>query len=486
MSRIRMTAGVAFMLALAVPLCGTAQTVALRDRLAGVDTGAAMALSTAFRAASRLALPAVVFIAVEEELGLSRPDQVPPQLRQYFGGSPGDQPPREGTGSGFIVDSLGHILTNNHVIADASRITVRLVDGREYEARVVGADLTTDIAVIRIERRDGETLPVATMGDSDAVRVGDWVLALGNPLGLDFTVTAGIVSAKGRQVAAADGNPRVEAFIQTDAVINPGNSGGPLIDLAGHVVGVNTAIFGSDRFVGYGFAVPIGLARRVAQDLLEFGYLRRPMLGIQLRSVLAVDAELYGLDEVRGGFVSAVQPGGPAAAAGLRAGDVILALDDAPVADGADLIARLAGKQPRATVAIGIARGAERRTLEARLGEFERSAAAPAPRPDARTAGQPFEQRLGFGVRVLTAPIAETIGYRGQGGVVVGTVVRYGGAWYADIRQDMIVLALNGHRVESVAAFEAVAATIRPGSPVSVTVFHPEWGELVQNYRTRQ
>lgn len=476
MSRVPLRVLSAVLAVLVAPVSLHAQTA---------DTTTAVALSRAFRAAAERTLPAVVFIAVEQEAMLAR-TEVPPQLREYFGAAPGDQPPREGTGSGFIIDTQGHILTNNHVVADAARITVRLVDGREYNAELVGADLSTDIAIIRIQPRPGETLPVATMGDSEALRVGDWVVALGNPLGLDFTVTAGIVSAKGRQMAAADVSPRVEAFIQTDAVINPGNSGGPLIDLFGRVVGVNTAIFGSNRFVGYGFAVPISLAYRVAEDLLEFGYLRRPMLGVQLRSVLAVDAELYGLPEVRGGFVSAVQPGGPAAEAGMRAGDVVLTLEGQPVRDGTDLIARLAELRPSQEVALGIVRDRTPQTLQVRLGEFERSEPLAPVQPRRGAEGSRAEQVLGFGVRALTPEAARDVGYRGDGAVIVARVVQYGGAWYANVRSDMILLAVNGERVRSVEDFERLTAAITPGAPVSVTIFHPEWGELVQNYRTRQ
>jgi len=490
MSRSRSTAARVAGAAFLVPQLLAAQTTPashVRDRIGAIgnaDTSTAVALSGAFRAAAQKTLPAVVFIAVEQEAMLARADQVPPQLREYFGASPGDQPPREGTGSGFIIDTQGHILTNNHVIAEAARITVRLVDGREYDARVVGTDLSTDIAIIRIEPRAGETLPVATLGDSEALRVGDWVIALGNPLGLDFTVTAGIVSAKGRQMAAGDVSPRIESFIQTDAVINPGNSGGPLIDLFGRVVGVNTAIFGSNRFVGYGFAVPIALAQRVAADLLQFGYLRRPMLGVSLRSVLAVDAELYRLDEVRGAFVSAVQPTGPAGNAGMRAGDVVLTLEGTPVNDMSHLITRLAELRPNQDVTFGIVREGRPQQLRVKLGEFERTDAPPQPsKPAAKTGAEPI---LGFGVRELSAATARDVGYRGEGGVVVARVVQYGGAWYASLRPDMILLAVNGRRVTGVAQFEELTARVLPGAPISVTVFHPDWGEMVMNYRTRQ
>jgi serine protease Do len=451
---------------------------------APADTATALALSSAFRAAAERTLPAVVFIAVEQTAPTARGDQfemIPEPFRDFFRMPRPDDRPRQGTGSGFIIDAEGHILTNTHVVADASRLTVRLVDGREYAARVVGSDISTDVAVIRIEARPGETLPVAPLGDSDALRVGDWVLALGNPLGLDFTVTAGIVSARGRQIT---GPTNLESFIQTDAAINPGNSGGPLIDLFGRVVGVNSAIFGSDRFVGYGFAVPIRLARRVASDLLEYGYLRRPQLGAEVRSVLAVDAEVYDLAEVRGALIVALNPpDGPAATAGLRAGDIVLSLDGQPVRDDAHLITSLAELRPGQEVTLGILRDRARRDVRVRLGEFERPARPQAEQPE--TLDQP-EQVLGFTVRDIRPADAQRVGFRGEGGVVVQDVPRFGAAAGAGIQPGTIILAVNGQRVRSAEQVRTVARTIRPGSAVSLVVHRQDVGEMVVNYRTRQ
>lgn len=447
------------------------------------DTVTAGALSSAFRSAAERAMPAVVFIAVAQSSMAPRQDQLdrlPEPFRDFFR-SPDSERPRDGTGSGFIIDAEGHILTNTHVVAEAASLTVRLMDGREYAAHVVGSDISTDIAVIRIEPRPGEVLPLASLGDSDQVRVGDWVLALGNPLGLDFTVTAGIVSAQGRQIS----NGGLESYIQTDAAINPGNSGGPLIDLFGRVIGINSAIFGSNRFVGYGFAVPINIARRVVDDLREFGYLRRPMLGVEVRSVLAVDAELYDLSEVRGAFVSTVTPGAPAAVAGVRPGDIIVSLDDHRIRDDTHLITTLAGLRPGQTVTVGILRDGKARNLNIRLGEFDR----PEPRPP-RPAPPPeaAEQILGFTVRDLSRDDAASRGYSGSGGVAVDRVIQYGGAWATNqIRPGTIVLAINGRRVNAAGQVTDIARGLRPGAPVSVIVFDAAVGaERVVNYRTRQ
>lgn len=446
------------------------------------DTATAVALSAAFRAAADRALPAVVFIAVEQAPlpGSDRMDRLPPGFD--FRMPQLDPRQRQGSGSGFIVDERGLILTNTHVVADASRLTVRMLDGREFTGTVVGTDVSSDIALIQIEPGPGESLPVVTLGESDPLRVGDWVLALGSPLGLDFTVTAGIVSAKGRTMPGTDG---LQAFIQTDAAINPGNSGGPLIDLFGRVVGVNSAIFGSDRFVGYGFAVPVSIARRVMVDLREYGYLRRPRLGVHVRAITAVDAEIYGLDQVRGALASAVEPGGPAAAAGMRAGDVILSLNGQPIAENIELITRLADLRPGEDISLGIHRDGTVQNLSARLGEWERQqATAPIPVPESP---EQSEQRLGFSVSDLTPRFAQRLRYVGEGGVIVDRTVRFGAAHTAGLNEGTVLLAINGRRVTRAEQVRDIGQQIRPGAAVSLIVHNPDLGtEQVINYRTRQ
>jgi serine protease Do len=485
MAATRTMSAAAALLLLVVPQLATAQVARpapIGNTMLAADTAAAFALSSAFRSASARTLPSVVFIAVEQMAPTARQDQldmIPEQFRDLFRLPPSQQQPRTGRGSGFIIDAQGHILTNTHVVADASRMTVRLLDGREYVAHVVGYDLSTDIAVIRIQPREGETLPVAPLGDSDALRVGDWVMALGNPLGLDFTVTAGIVSAQGRALSGG-----LESFIQTDAVINPGNSGGPLIDLSGSVIGINSAIFGSDRFVGYGFAVPVNLARRVVSDLLEFGYMRRPQLGAVVSPVTAVEAEIYGLREVRGAHISGVTPGGPGARAGLRAGDVVLSLDGQPVRNDTHLIASLAQLRPGQLVSLGIQRAGRPQTIAVQLGEFDRPpqrqaavSETPADRP---------EQVLGFSVRDVRPEDAARVGYRGEGGVVVREVVPFGAAQQAQVQPNMIIVAINGQRVRDAQQLREIVRHITPGAAVSLTLHDPELNERIVNYRTRQ
>jgi len=457
----------------------------IREQLGEVpeaaDTATAEALSSAFRAASDRALPAVVYIQVEKE-GSRR--EMPVNPFQRFFGQPrpeGQAPPQQGAGSGFLLDREGHVVTNAHVVADASYVLVRLVDGREYEAEIVGTDVSTDVAVIKIEPEEGDELPVADLGDSEPVQVGDWVLALGSPLGLDFTVTAGIVSAKGRQISGRQA--ALEAFIQTDAAINPGNSGGPLVDLSGRVVGINTAIFGGGpRFVGYGFAIPIDLAERVIDDLLEYGYVRRPQLGVRVSDVTAVDAEAYGLDEVRGAEVNAVDPEGMAAEAGLEPGDVIVALDGQEIADATELTTELAERQPGDRVELTVIRDGERRDFEVELGEFEHAERT----ADADSGRGSAEETLGFRVEPLTPELADRFGYTRTSGVIISQVRPFSSAANAGIRPGFLLLAIDGETVDGTRDVQRLAGEIEAGSVVSLRVEVPEFGETIVNYRAQR
>jgi serine protease Do len=342
---------------------------------------------------------------------------------------------------------------------------------------VTGRDEATDIAVVKIEPGQGAPLPVVALGNSDSLRVGDWVLALGNPLGLDFSVTAGIVSARGRHISGRPG--ALEAFIQTDAAINPGNSGGPLVDLLGQVVGVNTAIAGGTRFVGYGFAVPIDLARRVASDLLAHGYVRRPRLGISVSDVTAVDAEAYRLPNVSGAEVNTVEEGSPAARAGLRIGDVVVALDGEAVPDGTALTTRLARRQPGDEVRLTVVRDGARRDLSVRLGEFERPAGSrDTPRPADASGGA-----LGLQLQPLTPELSSRLGISGTNGVVIAGVQSNSSAAAAGVRAGQVLLSINGQPVRSMEDARRLAGGLRTGSVASLRVRDPEIGETIINYR---
>ena len=441
-----------------------------------IDAGIAREISDTFRAAAATALPAVVFIQVEKAVDAPR-QQIPEPFRRFFGTPPdAEMPPATGAGSGFILSREGYIVTNAHVVSGATYVLVRLVDGREFRAEIVGTDESSDVAVLEIDTDD--SIPVAELGSSEGLDVGDWVLALGSPLALEFTVTAGIVSAKGRQLRGAGA---LESFIQTDAAINPGNSGGPLVDLEGRVVGINTAILGGQRFVGYGLAVPIDLARRIVADLIEYGVVRRPQLGVTIDAVSAVDAEIYGLGEVRGAEVKTVAPGLPAAEAGLRIGDVITRLDGEEISTPAELTTRLAQREPGDEVSLTIVREGEQRQIEVELGQFERPERTARPAPDRRA-----EETLGFSVQPLTDQIRRQIAYEGREGVVISDVSRFSAADNAGVRRGMVLLAINGERIDRPEEVSGIASELTAGSAVSLRVHVPELGVTVVNYRVRQ
>lgn len=454
-----------------------------------IDTSAAARLSSAFRSAADQALPAVVSIQVSSTRRVVRGQ---PPIFRFFPDFPGlPNAPREfdapmqGTGSGFIFDERGYIMTNRHVVNDADRVVVTLSDGREYNATVVGTDAMTDVAVLKIEPEETSRLPVALLGDSDRLQVGDWVLALGNPLGLDFTVTAGIVSAKGRSIGILNNESEapLEAFIQTDAAINPGNSGGPLVDLRGRVVGVNTAIASrTGYYAGYGFAIPIAVARKVASDLVEFGAVRRPRLGVGVNDVTAVDAEVYGLEEIAGAEVAQVQAGTPAAKAGLQLGDVIVALDGEKIHNAADLITRLAQRQPGERVKLELIRNGKRQNVTVELGQFDTESS----RDRSRKARPEAEELLGFRTEPLTPERARRLDVAPDEGVLIADVVPFSAAAQANIRPGIVLLRLNGKEVNKPADVDAIARSLEPGDVVSAVVRIPGQGETIINYRTRR
>jgi serine protease Do len=333
-------------------------------------------LSEAFASVAEHVKPSVVFIkSGKTETQSDRQQfQMPPGFEQFF---PRMMPQRpefeESAGSGFIVSKDGYILTNDHVVDGSDQVTVRLLDRREFKAKVVGTDPGTDLAVLKI---DADNLTPAPLGDSDASRVGEWVLAVGNPLGenLTFTVTSGIISAKGRTLALPNASDRsIQDFIQTDAAINPGNSGGPLVSVTGTVIGVNSAIASQTGFYsGYGFAIPINLARRVMDQIIAHGHVQRAALGVTVRNVSPNDAAYVGLPDVRGVVVEDF--GGensPARKAGLQPGDIIVAVEGKPVEYVGQLQQEIAFRRPGESVKVDVARkGGVRKTLNVTLQEL--------------------------------------------------------------------------------------------------------------------
>ncbi len=364
------------------------------------ETGAA------FASIAEAVTPAVVAIRVERDVP-RRGGQQPMRMEDLFRR---DAPqPMESSGSGFIVTNDGFILTNNHVIDGATRLSVSLNDGRVFEARVIGRDPDTDIAVIKIE---GDNFPMVTLGDDEALRIGEWVVAIGNPLGLNFTVTAGIVSAKGRGRGAelelpGRGDYSITDLIQTDAAINPGNSGGPLVNIRGEVVGINNAIATrTGTFAGYGFAVPVTLARQVLDDFLKYGRIRRAVLGVQITEVTEVDAGAAKLDQIGGVKVNTFSdPDGPAVRAGLAQGDIILSVDGTPVPRVATLQRVVRTKAPGETVTVEVSRFGERRSFRIKLAEAPASSqpATPTPPRQLRPTSGASANKLGISLEPLSA-----------------------------------------------------------------------------------
>ncbi len=344
-------------------------------------------------------------------------------LRKFFGGQlPQMRAPRKylqrGQGSGFIISQDGYILTNNHVVGDVDKITVELQDGRTFtNAKVIGTDPDSEVALIKLE---GDKFPVLPLGNSDKMDVGDWVVAVGNPFGLNETVTVGVVSALGRSnvhIAA------YEDFIQTDAAINPGNSGGPLINLDGQAIGINTAIASeSGGYMGIGFAIPINMAQTIAQQLRTTGKVVRGYLGLYGQDVTADMAELLNMPKAQGVVVAQVEQGSPAAKAGLREADVIIEVNGKPVESYDAFRNQVAMMKPGDELRIGVLREGKNMQLTVTLGErpTERQVAR-----EKKPQQEPEEsqQRLGVQVVDLTGDLAQELGYQNSAGVVVARVV---------------------------------------------------------------
>jgi serine protease Do len=370
----------------------------------------------------------------------------------------GDTLLMRGAGSGFIVSADGYILTNAHVVAEADEVTVRLTDRREFSATVVGSDARTDVAVLKIQGRD---LPVVRIGRS-GVRPGEWVLAIGSPFGLESTATAGIVSSTSRAVSGELAVP----FIQTDVAVNPGNSGGPLFNLDGEVVGMNSMIFSeTGGYMGISFAIPIDLAMDVRAQLVETGHVVRGRIGVRVQDVDSELARSFGLERPRGALVSQVERGGPAAKAGVRAGDVIVQVGEAPIERSADLAHTVARIAPGRDAALRVWRGGAERRVEVRVERLDEPEQRQA-RNEAPPARDDEGARLGLAVRPLTEEEKRKAGTTGD--VVVEDVA--GAAARAGLRPGDIILAVNGREVGSVRDLRAAAERLRAGDAAALLV----------------
>ncbi|HUU32824.1 MAG TPA: Do family serine endopeptidase [Vicinamibacterales bacterium] len=405
--------------------------------------------------------PAVVTIRVEKTAEMAQ-TALPGPFGEFFGGGVPERRRQGGLGSGVIVRPDGLILTNHHVIDHADRIRVDLADGRSLPATLVGSDQPSDLAVLRIAARD---LPVVPYGDSERIKVGDVVLAFGNPLGVGQTVTMGIVSAKGRATGISDG--AYEDFLQTDAPINQGNSGGALVNLRGELVGINAQILSpSGGNIGLGFAIPSSMARAVADQLATDGVVHRAKLGVTVQGLTPELAESLGASETRGALVSDVEPGGPGARAGLKQGDLVLQIDGHPVTDANRLRNQIAGTRPGSSITLTVRRNGRDETLTARLEERER------PAVDEPEAGGTAHNESGFGMAVMpiTPRIAEQLELpRTATGLVVTDVDPAGLAASAGVREGDVIKTVNGQTVTSASALRAALKT-QPGRPALMLV----------------
>ena len=351
-------------------------------------------------------------------------------------------------GTGFVIDNDGYILTNNHVIEGADDIEVKLSNGKEYKAEIKGRDPKTDIALIKIKSWKG--LPIAKLGNSDELEVGEWVVAIGNPFGLDHTVTAGIVSAKGRIIGAGP----YDNFIQTDASINPGNSGGPLFNLKGEVVGINTAIIATGQ--GIGFAIPINMAKGLIPQLKEKGKVTRGWLGVMIQKITPDLAESFGLKEAKGALVADVVKGSPADKAGLKQGDVILSVENTNI-DEMNKLPRLVANLPVGKEAnVKIIRNGKKKNLKITIGEF--------PEEEIVAPKEQTGEELGITVQELTPDIAKQFGYIGEKGVLVTHLVKGSPADEAGIRQGDLIKEINRKPVEGLDDYMAALKTVKKGS----------------------
>ncbi|HEY0840087.1 MAG TPA: Do family serine endopeptidase [Vulgatibacter sp.] len=363
--------------------------------------------------------------------------QVPPEIEDFwrrFFGKNAPQPKggeRVGIGSGVIIDPSGIVLTNNHVVSGAQKVTVRTSDDQDHQAKVVGTDPETDIAVLQITSGKGR-FAVATLGDSDSIRVGDYVMAIGNPFGLELTVTSGIISAKARVIGATP----FDDFLQTDAAINPGNSGGPLFDLSGKVVGINTAIVATGQ--GIGFAVPIDLVRSLLPQLEKTGRVVRGFLGVGVQDLTPELAQALGIQQQKGALVASVEPKGPADQGGLKPGDAVVSLNGKPIKGASELSRNVALSKPGDTVTLGVLRGGEQQDVKVKLGERPSSQKAPAPKQEEH---QGEEGPVGLTIQPVPQQIQSKLGVKG--GAMVSAVEPGSRADEAGLQPGDVILEAN-------------------------------------------
>ncbi|HEY0838651.1 MAG TPA: DegQ family serine endoprotease, partial [Vulgatibacter sp.] len=412
--------------------------------------------------------PAVVSVSTKSVVRSRRragPDPMEEFFRRFMGepfprGGGDDGPPRvmpRSMGSGFVLHESGLVLTNNHVIDGADQIDVKLADGREFKASVVGTDPKTDVALLRMV--DAHDLPTVFLGDSDEAEVGDWVVAIGNPFGLSHSVSMGIVSAKERFIGAGP----YDDFIQTDAAINPGNSGGPLFNARGEVIGINTAIVAQGQ--GIGFAVPINLVKALVPQLEHGGKVSRGWLGVALQEITPEIAKTLKLAKARGALVADVIPGSPAEAAGIQPGDVVVALDGRPIDGHAQLSRSVALVPPGSKAQVTVVRDGKERKIGVTIAERDETGGV-ASRSTAKPKGGEEDPLLGITVGELTPEVARSMRIGRQGGVVVTDVQRDSAAGRAGVATGDVLLEINRRPIRSLGEYREAARSVQAGEMV--------------------
>jgi serine protease Do len=471
-----------------LPQASTAQTIGVPPANSAPLSGPIDA--TTFRNIAKAQAPVVVYIRTSARPSGRELTQFGGEdfFRRFFGEIPPSQrgrrqeiPPREGTGTGFIIDKSGLILTNNHVVEDAEEIQVSLYganlrnpEEKRYAAKVVGRDLLTDSALIQLTEMPPMSLQEAKFGDSDQMQPGDWVMAIGNPFGLNHTVTVGVISAIGRPFGGVNG--REQDMLQTDAAINPGNSGGPLLNIRGEVVGINTAIF-TDRQqsanIGIGFATPINTIRDLLPQL-RTGKVTRGVIGIGVRPFpLEKDvAELLGLKNGEGAVVQSVEPGRPADKAGVQVRDVIVEYNGRPVKDSDSLVAMVVATKPGTTVPVTVLRDKQRKTLNVTVDELDLEAEQGRTARRNESEQEPTSTDLGMDLTEITPDIARELELpRGLGAAVVSRVERNSPAAIGGVREGDVILEVNRTPVTSLAQVTRELRQVPANSPVFMTVW---------------
>ncbi len=422
------------------------------------DNSFLTASAKAFTSVVKKVTPAVVHIRVEKTIKNSGQafsgNQMynNPFFQQFFGPQFRFQQPQnykqEALGSGFIISKDGYILTNNHVVQGADTVTVILSDKEQFKAKVIGTDPQTDIALIKIN--DGDNLPTVTLGNSDALEVGEWVIAIGNPFGLSQTVTVGVVSAKGRDRVGIND---YEDFIQTDAAINPGNSGGPLLNIHGEVIGINSALYTkSGGYMGIGFAIPINMAKSIETQLKDHGKVIRGWLGVAIQDVNENLAKSFDLKKPEGILVSEVEQGSPAEKAGLKQGDVIISLNNRKLENVNDLRNTIAFTAPKTKVDLQIIRDGKPMDVEVTIGEQPSNFG----KMSMESQGNSMLKKFGLAFQNLTPDLAEQFGYKENQGVVISEVEPGSPAAMSGLRPGLLVEEVNKQRVHNVRELDKV------------------------------